>query len=98
MLGVLWQTATMRRNFELYGDYYISLDMMKILLNKLLWLYTAVTIHDDTNHICIGLEVLVCGERFDMYLAQANFLEKHSPGRPLQFVKIVSGDGFLIKT
>ena len=50
--------------------------------------------HDDTNHICIGLEGIVCGERFDMYFAQANFLKKHSPGRPLEFVKIVSGDGF----
>ena len=65
----------MRRNFELNGDY-ISLDMMKRSLNKLLWPYTAVTIHNDTNHICIGLEGLVCGERFDMYLAQTNFLKK----------------------
>ena len=35
LLGVLWMTSTMRRNYELYGSY-ISLDFMKRGLNKLL--------------------------------------------------------------
>ena len=50
LLGVIWQTATMRRNFELFGDY-ISLDMMKRALNILLWPYTAVCMYDDARKL-----------------------------------------------
>ena len=32
LLGVIWQTATMRRNFELFGDF-IGMDMMKRGIN-----------------------------------------------------------------
>ena len=93
LLGVIWQTATMRRNFELFGDY-ISLDMMKRALNILLWPYTAVCMYDDARKLCLGCEGVLCGERMDMYEFMCQFLGKSSPGRPLSEVKIVSGDGF----
>ena len=51
LLGVLWMTATMRRNFELYGDY-ISLDMMKRGLNTLLWPYIGVAMYDNMRKLC----------------------------------------------
>ena len=59
-------TATMRRNFELYGGY-ICLDMMKRALNTLLWPYAAVTMFDEHHQICIACEGIVCGEKVDMY-------------------------------
>ena len=96
LLGVLWMTATMRRNFELFGGY-VCFDMMKRGLNKLLWPYTAVALYDEMEHLCLACEGFVCGERFDTYLAQCRFLEQHAPGRPLSSVDIASADGYFDK-
>ena len=41
IMGILWMTATMRRNFKLFGSS-ICIDMMKMGLNTLIWPYTAV--------------------------------------------------------
>ncbi|EJK50475.1 hypothetical protein THAOC_30532, partial [Thalassiosira oceanica] len=60
LLGVLWMTATMRRNFELYGDY-ISLDMMKRGLNTLLWPYIGVAMYDNMKKVCLACEGTLCG-------------------------------------
>ena len=92
LLGVLWMTATMRRNFELFGCY-ICMDMMKRGLNTLLWPYCAVTMFDETNQMCLACEGILCGERDDMYQFVADFLGESAPGRPLADVNIVSGDG-----
>ena len=51
LVGVLWMTATMRRNFELFGGY-IALDMMKRGLNTLLWPYVAVSMYDEGMKTC----------------------------------------------
>ena len=83
----------MRRNLELYGDYW-CFDMMKRGIMTLLWSYTAITLYDEMRHVCIGVEGFVCGERIDMYRAQVRFVEKYAPRRPLVSVNIVSGDGF----
>ena len=80
--GIMWMTATMRRNFELFGSF-ISLDMMKRGINKLLFPYTAVTMLDESNKICIACEGIVVGELEDMYKAQAEFLRKFAPGQSL---------------
>ena len=96
LLGLLWMTATMRRNLELYGDY-MCFDMMARGIMSLLWSYTAIALYDEMRHICIGLEGFVCGERFDMYCAMASFIGKHAPRRKLSSVLIVSGDGFFDK-
>ncbi|KAL7525422.1 hypothetical protein ACHAWF_002523, partial [Thalassiosira exigua] len=96
LLGVLWQTATMRRNFELFGSY-LALDMMKKGMSSLLWMYLAVAMYDESKRICIGCEGMLIGEREDMYAFVASFLSKHSPGRPLSSVLIVSGDNFFNK-
>lgn len=93
LVGVLWMTATMRRNFELFGGY-ISLDMMKRGLNTLLWPYCAVVMYDEHMKICVGCEGILCGEREDMYKFIAQFLSQFAPGRPLSDVNIVAGDGF----
>ena len=94
LMGLLWMTATMRRNYELFGSF-ICMDMMKRAINTLLWPYTAVTMLDEMKKICVGCEGIVCGERQDMYCAQARFLEEYAPGCPLSEVLIVAGDVFL---
>jgi hypothetical protein len=71
--------------------------MMKCGINTLLWPYTAVVMHDETNHICVTCEGIVCGERLDMYTAQASFLAKYAPGRGLCTVQVVAGDVFFYK-
>ena len=85
-------TATTRRNFGLFGDY-ISFDMMKRGINTLLFPYTAVSMEDEMNHLCIGCEGIVCGEILDMYTALTAFLAKYASGRPLSSVRVVAGDG-----
>jgi len=93
LLGVLWQTATMRRNFELFGNY-LCFDMMKRGINTLLWPYTAVAMYDEMMHVCLACEGIVCGERMDMYQFICDFLSQSTPLRRLCDVSIVSGDGF----
>ena len=93
LLGVLWMTATMRKNFELFGGY-MCLDMMKRGLNTLLWPYIAVTMYDENMKLCLAAEGILCGERVDMYHFVASFLGGSAPGRPLSEVSIVAGDGF----
>ena len=53
LLGLFWMTATMRRNVELFGAF-ICLDMMKRGINTLLWPYCAVTMIDESNHVCVA--------------------------------------------
>ena len=93
LMGLLWMTATMRRNYKLFGSF-ICVDMMKRAINTLLWPYTAVTMLDEMKKFCVGCEGIVCGERQDMYGAQAAFLEEYAPGCPLSEVLIVAGDRF----
>ena len=93
LVGVIWQTATMRKNFELFGGY-ICLDMMKRGINKLLWPYTAVAMYDEERRVCLACEGFLCGERFDMYQFACQFLSDNSPNRTLSQVHLVAGDGF----
>ena len=82
LLGLYWTTATKRPNFELLGAF-ICLDMMKSGVNNLLWPYSAITMLDEMNHICVACEGIVCSERQDMYAAQAILLKEYAPGRLL---------------
>jgi len=49
---------------------------------------------DETNHVCVACEGIVCGERQDIYAVQTAFLKEFAPGRPLTEVLMVAGDGF----
>jgi hypothetical protein len=93
LIGVIWQTATMRRNFELFGDF-VGLDMMKRGINTLLWPYFSLAMYDEMKKVCIGCEGILCGEREDMYQFACNFMKVHSPGRLLSDVHAVAADGF----
>ena len=86
----------MHRNYELYGTY-LCLGMTKRAINKLARPYTGIALYDKMGHICIALEGLVCGERYEMYLEKVHFLLRHAPKRPILSLKIVSGGGFFDK-
>ena len=60
--GAVWQTTTMRDNFECFGGF-ICLDVMKRGINKLLWLYTAVAMYNDLKQVSLGCEGILCAEK-----------------------------------
>jgi len=91
--GAVWQTATMRDNFERFGGY-LCLDVMKRGINKLLWPYLAVSMYNDLEQVCVGCEAIVCSERTEAYEFVVKFMCKNSPGRPTEDVYVVAGDGF----
>ena len=93
LVGVIWQIATRRRNFELFGNF-IGLDMMKRGITTLFWSYFSVAMYDEMSKICIACEGILCGEWEDMYQFACDFLGAASPKRPLSEVKVVAGDGF----
>lgn len=59
LVGAIWKTATMRRNFELFGTY-LSFDVLKCGINKLLWRYCGVTMYNELKKICLALEGFIC--------------------------------------
>ena len=91
--GVVWQTATMRDNFEQFGGF-ISLDTMKRAINKWLWPYMSVTMYNKMRMLCLGCEAIMCGERADAYEFMSRFLIKNLTGQPPEDVNAVAGDGF----
>ncbi len=91
--GLVWQTATLRSNFERYGGY-ISLNTMKRDINKWLWPYMSIVMHNEHKIMCVGCEGIMCGERVDGYKFMCNFLIKNTPGRHPEEVHVFWGDGF----
>ncbi len=91
IVDVIWMTATMSRNFELFGSY-ISLDFMKHA-EFLLWPYVSLTIYNELRQICIGQEGISCGEKKQMYEFLHDFLRKNAPGRAFESVKVVDSNG-----
>ncbi len=91
--GLVWQTTTMRSNFERYGGY-ISLDTMKWEINKWLWPYMSIVMYNEHKIMCLGYEGIMCGERVDRYKFMCNFLIRNTPGHDPDKVHVFSGDGF----
>jgi len=93
LIGIVWQTATMRDNYERFGGY-ISLDTMKRGINKWLWPYMAVVMYNEMKSVCLGCEGIMIGEKEGAYDFMCKFLIKCSPGRNPEDVHVVAGDGF----
>ena len=92
--GFVWQTGTMRRSFELYGEI-LSLDAMKRTMNDLNWPYMAPVVLDGDKRIFVACEGFVCGELKDAYGFVLESLFEMSPGRGKDEVFVVYSDGFL---
>jgi len=89
--GLIWQTATMRRNFELFGGYF-ALDTMKRSINKWLLPYMSVSMYTEHRKMCLGAKAIICGERKEAYMFMRNFVFNNTPMRPASSVNIVTGD------
>ena len=55
VVGAVWQTATMRDNFERFGGY-SCLDVMKREINTLEWPYISLTMRNELEQVCVGAE------------------------------------------
>ena len=77
--GCVWQTATMRDNFERFGGF-AALDAMKCELKYLLCPHVAITMNNELEIICLGCESIVFPERKEACKDLLNFDcdEKHS--------------------
>lgn len=93
VVGAVWQTATMRGNFERFGDY-ICLDVMKRELNHLHWPYIAMSLRNELEKVCVCAEGIVAAEKDNAYKFLVNFVLENSPGRDKSRVYVLSGDGF----
>ena len=93
IMGILWQTATMRDNIERFGKYQ-SIDMMPRGINILLWQYVSVAMYNELNQVCLGCEGIILWEKKKAYAFLVQFLAKNTPKLKLEDVKVVSGDGF----
>ncbi|GFH55396.1 hypothetical protein CTEN210_11872 [Chaetoceros tenuissimus] len=92
--GCVWQTATMRANFERYGSF-ISVDAMKRGINKWLWPYIAITMYNELDMVCVGCESIICTERIEAYESVINFCLDNSPGRSREDIYVLTADGII---
>lgn len=92
--GCVWQTATMRDNFDRFGGFF-ALDAMKRALNTLLWPYVALTMYNELEMICLGCEGIFCTERDEAYIATVKFvIDNVHCNRKREEVYVVAADGF----
>ena len=93
---VLWQTGTMRADFELYGCS-LHLDFMKRKMNSYDWPYISVVAMDSNGSPRVVAEGIACTERNEAYVAAVKSLLDMSPGRTNEEVLAVFADGALNK-
>lgn len=91
---VLWQTGTMRGDFELYGCA-LHLDFMKRQLNSYEWPYISIVAMDSNGSPRVMAEGIACTERNEAYVAAVQSLLDMSPGRTNENVLAVFADGAL---
>ena len=94
LLGVVWMTATMRRNLELFGSF-LCFDMMMRGINTLFWPYVGIALMDEFGKLCLGCEGIVFEETSEMYQFVVSFIMKHCPGLLMDDVRFVAADRFL---
>ena len=92
--GCIWQTATMKDNFDMFGGF-LSIDAMKRGINKLLWPYMSITMFNELNSICVACEAIICSERDESYNAMIQFVLKNSKNRTNENINVIAADGFI---
>lgn len=88
---VIWQTATMRDNFEHFGGF-ICLDMMKQGINKLLQPYVSVIMYNDLEEIFNRCEGIMTVKRIEGYEFALNFMFVQTLVQSKEEVYVVSED------
>ena len=92
--GCVWQTATMRDNFERFGSM-ISIDAMKREINTFNWPYIAISMYNELEQLCVGCEGIVCTERAEAYKALVRFCTDNSPKRSRAHIYVLGCDGLV---
>jgi hypothetical protein len=90
--GYVWQTATMRADWEDYGNV-VFLDAMKRQVNSIHWPYIGVCILDGYNKVAVVCESICIGEKIMGYAWIMRMLASMGPRRQLSRVSVIFGDG-----
>jgi hypothetical protein len=90
--GYVWQTSTMRADWEDYGNV-LFLDAMKRQLNSVHWPYIGPCVLNSSKKVAVVAESICISERIDAYVWILRMIEEMSPRRQLSSLKVVFGDG-----
>jgi hypothetical protein len=90
--GYVWQTATMRADWEDYGSV-IFLDAMKRQLNSIYWPYIGPCILDGYRKVAVVCESICIAEKIMAYAWIMRMLASMGPRRQLSRVSVIYGDG-----
>ena len=94
LVGVVWQTSSMRANFARYGDC-LFLDFMKRKLNSINWPYIGPAVIDGYKKVRVVAEGIFVSERKSAYAFVLNALFDMSEGcRGKDEVYAVFADNF----
>jgi hypothetical protein len=96
LTGFIWQTRTMRRDFELFGDI-LFVDCLGRNLNTKGWPINTVAMLDGERKVCIPCEAITIGESVDAYAWIIKSAVEMTPKRKLSDIKIIFGDGILAR-
>ena len=94
MVGICWQTATMRFDWDTCASS-IALDGMKRQLNNFSYPYIAVTGIDGYGHMVVCAEAIVISERIEAYAWLLRCCSTFSCKRKLDGIHVVFGDGLV---
>lgn len=98
VVGVVWQTSTMRANFSRYGEC-LFLDFMKRKLNCINWPYIGPCVIDGYKKVRVVAEGIFASEREDAYtFVLLSLFEMSGYTRLREDVHAVFADGFFSDT
>jgi hypothetical protein len=92
VVGIVWQTGVMKRDFELYGST-LFLDRLGRSLNSKGWPLMTVAMLSGEKMVCLACEGIAVEESLKCY---AWFLEAAvdmTPGVELSDIRVIYGDG-----
>ena len=77
---VIWQTGTMRADFEVYGAG-LHFDFMKRKMSSYNWPYMSIAVMDANGSPRVAAEGIACTERHEAYVVGVNSALDMTPGR-----------------
>jgi hypothetical protein len=92
--GFVWQTGTMRRDYELFGDV-LFVDCLGRPLNDKGWPINTIAMLDGEKKVCLPCEGFTIQESIDGYAWMIQSLASMAPKRSLSEVRLLWGDGIL---
>ena len=93
-IGILWMTATMRRNAAMYGDV-LFLDAQKRQMNASGWPYIALVVRTSEFKVGLAAESIHVEEAMDAYAWTMLTAADLEPMFKMENVHIIFGDEFL---